>query len=134
MNRPSSLFIKLKWRFSNTCGVVRQSRLTIKSISCGRNNNGRHSSTSLVLLVVIVVDFRRIYVVSPLVSFVERDPTKCSVALLCYANGFILYFSSKNLHDLRYILFLECTYRTIKLLTSKYTYRHSYLILNQDKG
>lgn len=85
--------------------MVRQSRLTIQSISCGRNNNGRYSPTSLELLVAIVVDFRRIYVVFLLVSFVERDPTKCTLALLCYANGFILYFSSKNLHDLRYIIF-----------------------------
>ena len=55
--------------------MVRQSRLTLHSLSSGRNNLGRYSESSLAFLVDIVVDFRRIYVVFQLLSFVERDPS-----------------------------------------------------------
>jgi len=57
-----------------------------------------------VIHVDIVVDFRRTYATLMLMSFVERDPSYCSLALLCYSNGFVLYFRCKNIHDLRHII------------------------------
>jgi hypothetical protein len=80
------------------------SRLTISTVSSGRNNFGHYCPASVVVIHVdIVVDFRRIYVILLLMSFVERDPSYCSLTLLCYSNGFILYFRCKGIHDLRQI-------------------------------